>query len=163
MSKNSKSKGKDDAYKVSHLCKLWSITNDYYYKNFKKHHLIFPEPILKELIKNKFAFTTNNTGSYDFDNNIELKSSTTKNGNTPFKFTECDCKTIIYCEIIDGSIEIYKLSNKNVSKINKSIKEAKEKQKSNIEDKTNQLNISCGQYKGKIKFKFDLQKGEFVK
>lgn len=160
MCRKVKNKQNNISYKVRRLCQLWSKLNDYYFNNFDKRHLQFPEPILKELIKDKFGLKESSDKSYDFDGNIELKSSTKENGNTPFKFSQSQCKRIIYCEIVNGFVNVYELSDKDVSEINLNVKkEYNLNQKNSV-----QLNISCGQYKAdaKVTYKFDLSKGVFA-
>lgn len=143
--------------KLIKFCKKWNKTNKYYYK-ITNNHLSFPEPILKEIIKIKFDLSNNNSGSYDFDGEIELKSVTKENGNTPYQFSEKDCKRIIYCEVLNGKINVYEISKTKVDEINEIIKQKElAYQSGNI--KTPFANLTTGKYKDEITNVYDLKKG----
>lgn len=107
------------------FCRLWAAANDYYQEKCKPNHMAFPEPILKDLIKNKFSLTDVNPEPYDFDDKIELKSATKINGNTPYQFSESKCERVIYCEITDNKIYMYEIAKKKVATIRGKIRKAK--------------------------------------
>lgn len=143
------------------FCKLWVETNKAYRDCFDNNkHLQFPEPALKKLIGEKYKLTSTKPSPYDFDDNIELKSVTLKNGNIPFQFSENECKQIYYCEILNGIINVYHLGKDQVTQINKKINEEKIKcEKENINRSF--LNINMKEYKGDIiDARYDLNEGD---
>ena len=160
MSKKIKSK-KPRKTDFKKFCKLWVKANKAYKKCFgnDNYHLQFPEPALKKIIKEKYNLTSEDSGSYDFDDNIELKSVTIANGNIPFQFSENECEKIYYCEILDGIINVYRLGETQVKQINEKTNEKINKCKENGINKSS-LNINMKDYKGtKPDAKYYLNKG----
>lgn len=144
---------------IKEFSRFWCQTNKYYHEK-TGNHLHFPEPILKDLIKTKFGFTDINPGSYDFDNETELKSVTKVNGNTPYQLSEKGCKTIIYCEILESKINVYKISKEKTATIRKEIKK-KNSEYVKGKWKYSFANITTGNYKGRIKYIYDLSSGSW--
>lgn len=75
-------------------------------------------------------------------------------------FPKKGCKTIIYCEILESKINVYKISKKNTAIIRKEIK------KKNLEYvkgkwKYSFANITTGNYKVNIKCIYDLSSGSW--
>lgn len=120
---------------------VWKKHNLTYQNIFKNTslHVAFSEKIQKEIILKYFKpklTLSKGVSAYDFAGNIELKSSTSYNGCTPFKSTQNNCMGIIYLEVDCkyDEIRIYNLSLSDVHNINKLIIQGN-------------LNISLGMYK----------------
>ena len=107
-----------------------------------KGHLHFPEPLQKEIVMSFFDTTLklSNSKSYDFVGNVELKSSTTVNGCTPFSPNQNKCSRILYMEITDH-ITVYEIAANDVQTINGIVSAAAE---NSNKDKPN---ITLGAYK----------------
>ena len=108
-------------------------------KLHKGGRLSFPEPLQKEIVMSFFDKTLKKACSspYDFQGNIELKSSTLHNGGcTPFKKTQNQCSRIIYMEI-GTAIDVFELSSLDVQAINNTISSSA----------SHQTNITLSQYK----------------
>ena len=153
MNKKTKEQENTDFY---NFCKLWVKANEAYKSCFRNNHLQFPEPALKKLIGEHFKLKKKKSGSsYDFDDDIELKSVTIKNGNIPFQFSENNCKKIYYCEILGSTINVYHLGEDEVKQVNKEVSQKKTENKEN----KSSLNISLKKYKSEIIDKYDLNEG----
>lgn len=103
-------------------------------------NLHFPEPLQKAIITSFFDHNLQEDPSktYDFIGNVELKSSTKKNGGcTPFSEQQTQCARILYMEI-DDHITIYDIDSGDVQNINNLVSKG-------------QTNISLSQYKQKSK------------
>lgn len=114
----------------------WNKCNKIYQKCFISNRLSFPEPLQKEIIKCYYdkSLVISNNSSYDFQGNIELKSSTRFGGGcTPFKSTQNACSRIIYVEIGDH-INVYEINQVDVQTINNLVSNG-------------QLNITLANYK----------------
>lgn len=101
----------------------WNKYNELYQKYCNKNRVPFPEPLQKEIVKTFYdkRLIVSNDSSYDFQDNIELKSSTQPGGGcTPFKDTQSDCSRIIYLEI-GAHIDVYEISQADVKNINASV------------------------------------------
>lgn len=98
----------------------WNKYNKLYQKHCKKNRVPFPEPLQKEIVKAFYdkKLVVSNNSSYDFQGNIELKSSTQPGGGcTPFKETQSACSRIIYLEI-GANIDVYEINQVDVKSIN---------------------------------------------
>lgn len=100
----------------------WDKTSKAYKSIFPKRHIAYPDSIQKWVIINFFDPSLKpGKKPYDFEGNIELKSTTTKNGQSHFSKTQKDCKRIIHFSIVDNQIKIVELSIADVKKINKRV------------------------------------------
>lgn len=112
-------------YMLRKFYKNWKKTFLSYRLLYRKNRLTFPEPLQKDIVIKYFdaSLIKSNSGSYDFINNIELKSSTALLGCTPFNSNQNNCSRIIYMEIdiLIDMILIYELSQSDVQLINSSI------------------------------------------
>lgn len=106
-----------------------------YRKYCPENRTHFPEPLQKEIIKSFYdtSLKIDNSGSYDFVGNVELKSSTTVNGCNPFSPNQHNCSRILYMEIADH-ITVYDIAVSDVSIINARVL-------------NNDINITLGDYK----------------
>ena len=101
----------------------WNKYNELYQKYCNKNRVPFPEPLQKEIVKTFYDknLVVSDNSSYDFQGNIELKSSTQPGGGcTPFKKTQSACSRIIYLEI-GKNIDVYEISPTDVKIINASV------------------------------------------
>lgn len=99
---------------------VWNKYNKLYQKYCNKNRVPFPEPLQKEIVKKFYdkSLIISNNSSYDFQGNIELKSSTSFGGGcTPFQSTQSACSRIIYIEI-GVHFDVYEISSVDVQKIN---------------------------------------------
>ncbi len=105
--------------------KNWSRADKIYKSLKKSNRIMFPEPIQREIAMKYFDanLVIATTDSYDFVGNTELKSSSTKNGNTPFKDTQNNCTRIIYLEVdsINEDFNFYDIAKNDVMSINKKV------------------------------------------
>ena len=114
----------------------WKKVKEIYRKYCPKNRTHFPEPLQKEIIISFYdkSLKIDNSGSYDFVGNVELKSSTTVNGCTPFSLGQNNCTRIIYMEITNH-ITVYEIADSDVQTINGIVSMAagnSSKDKSNI-------------------------------
>ncbi len=119
----------------------WKKVKEIYRKYHPKNRMHFPEPLQKEIIKSFYDKNLKiaNSGSYDFVGNVELKSSTTVNGCTPFSLGQNNCSRILYMEITDH-IRVYEIATNDVQTINGMVSAAAQNSK-------NKSNIRLGKYK----------------
>lgn len=105
----------------------WKTANTKYQSMCPGNHLHFPEPLFKVIAKMiDPSLTEEGKNSYDFDGNIEVKSSTTKKGVTPFKSTQSNCKRILFFRIVDEKMEYYDITDKDkLKRINNEIRNSK--------------------------------------
>lgn len=119
----------------------WNRLKKYYKKISPKNRLVFPEPLQKDIV---MTFYDKNlvllkNSSYDFQDNIELKSSTKIGGGcTPFKPTQNACTRIIYIEI-GTNFDVFEIDQADVQSINKLVSNGK-------------TNITLSKYKNNAKF-----------
>ncbi|HIS37061.1 TPA: hypothetical protein IAC10_10615 [Candidatus Scatousia excrementigallinarum] len=113
----------------------WKKVKEIYRKYCPENRTHFPEPLQKEIIKSFYdtSLKIDNSGSYDFVGNVELKSSTTVNGCNPFSPNQHNCSRILYMEITDH-ITVYDIAVSDVSIIN-------------ARALNNDINITLGDYK----------------
>jgi len=108
---------KDLRYIFSH----WKKATERYRESHSKNRIGFPEPLQKDIIIQYFdSSLVKDSGVYDFLGNVELKSSTTYSGCTPFSKNQIACSRILYMEIDANrdEIRIYELALSDVKKIN---------------------------------------------
>lgn len=119
----------------------WNRLKEHYKKISPKNRLMFPEPLQKDILMtfyDKSLVPLKNT-SYDFQGNIELKSSTKIGGGcTPFKQTQNACCRIIYVEI-GTNIDVFEIDQADVQAINNKVSNG-------------QTNITLSKYKKNAKF-----------
>ena len=130
---------KIDKEYIKNFLRLWSDLDTEYKKEFPDNRIAFPEPLQKKILIDYFdgSLVLDTNSSYDFCGNVEAKSSSKNGGGcTPFQQTQNDCKRILYLEISAGCIDVYDLSQNDVSTINTIINNAKKSK-----------NISLAKYK----------------
>ena len=108
--------------KLRRFVKSWSKADKIYISLKKTNRIMFPEPIQREIAMKYFDtnLLISTSGPYDFSVNVELKSSSTTNGCTPFKITQNNCSRIIYLEIdsINESFNFYDIAMNDVNIVN---------------------------------------------
>ncbi len=120
----------------------WNKANNIYQISFHKNRLMFPEPLQKEIVMSLYdkSLVLSNNSAYDFQGNIELKSTTKFGGGcTPFKLSQNACSRIIYLEI-GTNIDVYEIDPVDVQTINRLIHGG-------------QLNITLAKYTKNAKYK----------
>lgn len=98
----------------------WNKANVLYKTYFPNNRLMFPEPLQKDIVMTLYdkSLLLSNNSSYDFQKNIELKSSTKFGGGcTPFKSIQNACSRIIYIEI-GTNFDVYEIDQADVQTIN---------------------------------------------
>ena len=105
----------------------WKKLNKIYQKHFSGSHLDFPDIVQKQIILEFYDknLRLSSCKTYDFDGNIELKSSTDiSHGCTPFSLNQNSCSRIIYMHITEN-IDVYEISQNDVKNINSLITQGK--------------------------------------
>lgn len=98
----------------------WNKMNSIYQTYFPCNRIAFPEPLQKEIVMKLYdkKLKLSKGSPYDFQNKVELKSSTKIGGGcTPFKSTQNACSRIIYLEI-SANIIVYEIDKAEVQTIN---------------------------------------------
>ena len=104
--------------------RAWLKANKLYGKYFNRNHIHFPEPLQKHILMSLYDTSLKLApplSSYDFDGNVEMKSSTKQGGGcTPFSINQNNCLRIIYLEITNH-FDVYEIDPTEVTKINASV------------------------------------------
>ncbi len=100
----------------------WKTANVKYDIICPGNTLSFPDPICKKiavLIDSTLIENHSSDKSYDFQGNIEMKSSSKNRGATPFHKSQSNCSRVIFFRIINNKIEYYNITDATaLSKIN---------------------------------------------
>lgn len=146
MCKKKIKENKIDIEKLKACVNSWKAYETVYSSTFEEKHARFDEPLCKSILEYfvdeiKFEDRLKLGKKYDYAGNIELKSTTNtdiEKANIPFKKTQCEMKQlfVMHINIESNHIVIYEVNHKQVSEINKKIKQR------NVDN----LSISIGQY-----------------
>ena len=107
----------------------WKKANTKYGEICPGYSLPFPDPILKKLatmIDSSLIVNHSTDKAYDFEDNIEMKSSSQKYGATPFKKSQSNCNRILFFRVINNTIEYYDIAHTSfLNEINTAAKNGK--------------------------------------
>lgn len=122
----------EEISKYKRCIKLWCDYYNEYHSLEPNKHPRFDEPLaiwlLKRFVKDKnLEHRLEHYEIYDFEDNTELKTTTslTLNASLPFGENQKDCHHIYIMHVLPDIIKIYKLNKEHVNQINEKVRSGK--------------------------------------